>query len=93
MDNEITNVLTKNVVANLKQYFEEGPDHEIITQRTELAEFLTGMRRADVSKYLALEGFPQIRDATGKVIGWSWRAIRKWEMENDIKSQDQVKGR
>ncbi|CCF24382.1 MULTISPECIES: hypothetical protein [Leuconostoc] len=81
MDDKIITMLTESVVSKLSTFFEEGLEYEIITQRQDLAEFLTGKRRADVSRFLELPDFPQIRDDTGNVIGWSWRAIRKWELE------------
>ncbi|QLG77599.1 hypothetical protein [Leuconostoc gasicomitatum] len=84
MDNQIVELLSKSVMENLSQYFESGPEYEIITQQQDLAEFLTGKRRANISKIIDREDFPQIKDKSGKVIGWSWRAIRKWELESSI---------
>lgn len=85
MDNKIIELLSTSVFEKLSTFYETGPEHEIITKRQDLAEFLTGSKRADVSKFLALEDFPQIKDEFGTVIGWSWRAIRKWEFERSEK--------
>ncbi|MCT4388658.1 hypothetical protein EFN46_10680 [Leuconostoc pseudomesenteroides] len=83
MDNKIIDLLSESVLEKLSTYFESGPEHEIITGQQDLAEFLTGKRRADISKFLALKDFPQIRDNVGNVIGWSWREIRKWEFSRN----------
>ena len=83
MDKKIIDLLSESVLEKLSTYFESGPEHEIITGQQDLAEFLTGKRRADISKFLALEDFPQIRDNVGNVIGWSWREIRKWEFSRN----------
>ena len=83
MDNEIIGILSQKVFENFEQYFESGPEYEIITQRKELAKFLTGKERTDVSKFIEMDGFPSIKDEKGNIVGWSWRAVRKWEFQHN----------